>query len=83
MLKVYDQAGRVLRVEVKGLNTAGLGCGKGLGKLGEQLGCVQGMLERFLASLQARRTWRFWTRGSLSAGPNRASAATGDGRAWI
>ena len=53
MLKVYDQAGRVLRVEVKGLNTAGLGCGKGLGKLGEQLGCVQGMLERFLASLQA------------------------------
>jgi hypothetical protein len=42
LLKVYDQAGRVLRVEVKGLNTAGLGCGKGLGKLGEQLGCVQG-----------------------------------------
>jgi len=53
VLKVYDQAGRVLRVEVKVLNTAGLGCGKGLGKLGEQLGCVQGMRERFLASLQA------------------------------
>jgi hypothetical protein len=53
VLKVYDKAGRVLRVEVKVLNTAGLGCGKGLGKLGEQLGCVQGMLERFLASLQA------------------------------
>ncbi len=40
-------------MEVKVLNTAGLGCGKGLGKLGEQLECVQGMLERFLASLQA------------------------------
>jgi hypothetical protein len=53
VLKVYDKAGRVLRVEVKGLNTAGLGCGKGLGKLGEQLECVQGMRERFLASLQA------------------------------
>jgi hypothetical protein len=53
VLKVYDKSGRVLRVEVKVLNTAGLGCGKGLGKLGEQLGCVQGMLERFLASLQA------------------------------
>jgi len=33
VLKVYDQAGRVLRGEVKVLNTAGLGCGKGLGKL--------------------------------------------------
>ena len=33
----------MLRVEVKVLNTAGLGCGKGLGKLGEQLECVQGM----------------------------------------
>ena len=53
VLKVYDKAGRVLRVEVKVLNTAGLGCGKGLGKLGEQLSCLQGMLERFLASLQA------------------------------
>ena len=42
VLKIYDKAGRVLRVEVKVLNTAGLGCGKGLGKLGEQLGCVQG-----------------------------------------
>jgi len=29
VLKVYDKAGRVLRVEVKVLNTAGLGCGKG------------------------------------------------------
>lgn len=53
VLKVYDKAGRVLRVEVKVLNTAGLGCGEGLGKLGEQLECVQGMLERFLAGLQA------------------------------
>ena len=43
VLKVYDKAGRVLRVEVKVLNRAGLGCGKGLGKLGEQLECVQGM----------------------------------------
>ena len=53
VLKVYDKSGRVLRVEVKVLNTAGLGCGKGLDKLGEQLECLQGMLERFLASLQA------------------------------
>src|SRR5665811_1528775 len=53
VLKVYDKTGRVLRVEVKVLNTAGLGCGKGLDKLGEQLECMQGMLERFLASLQA------------------------------
>src|ERR1035437_10019023 len=53
VLKVYDKARRVLRVEVKVLNTAGLGCGKGLGKLGEQLECVQGMRERFLASRQA------------------------------
>ena len=53
VLKVYDKSGRVLRVEVKVLNTAGLGCGKGLDKLGEQLECMQGMLERFLASLQA------------------------------
>jgi hypothetical protein len=53
VLKIYDKSGRVLRVEVKVLNTAGLGCGKGLDKLGEQLECLQGMLERFLASLQA------------------------------
>ena len=53
VLKVYDKAGRVLRVEVKVLNTAALGCGKRLEKLGEQLACMQGMLERFLASLQA------------------------------
>jgi hypothetical protein len=53
VLKIYDKAGRVLRVEVKVLNTAVLGCGKRVEKLGEQLGCMQGMLERFLASLQA------------------------------
>jgi hypothetical protein len=53
VLKIYDKAGRVLRVEVKVLNTAGLGCGKGLDKLGEQLECLQEMRERFLASLQA------------------------------
>jgi hypothetical protein len=53
VLKVYDKAGRVLRVEVKVLNTAQLGCGKGLVKLGEQLACLHGLLERFLASLQA------------------------------
>jgi hypothetical protein len=40
-------------VEVKVLNTAVLGCGKRLEKLGEQLTCLQGMLERFLASVQA------------------------------
>lgn len=53
VLKIYDKAGRVLRVEVKVLNTAALGCGKRLEKLGEQLTCLQGMLERFLASVQA------------------------------
>jgi hypothetical protein len=53
VLKIYDKAGRVLRVEVKVCNTTALGCGKGLGKLGEQLACMQGMLERFLASVQA------------------------------
>ena len=37
VLQVYDQAGRVLRGEVKALNTAGRGWGKGLGKLSEQL----------------------------------------------
>jgi hypothetical protein len=53
VLKIYDKAGRVLRVEVKVLNTAALGCGKRVEKLGEQLTCMQGMLERFLASMQA------------------------------
>jgi hypothetical protein len=53
VLKIYDKAGRVLRVEVKVPNTAVLGCGKRVEKLGEQLTCMQGMLERFLASLQA------------------------------
>jgi hypothetical protein len=53
VLKLYDKAGRVLRAEVKVLNTAALGCGKSVQKLGEQLGCLQGMLERFLASLHA------------------------------
>jgi hypothetical protein len=53
VLKIYDKAGRVLRVEVKVLNTAALGCGKRLEKLGEQLACMQGLLERFLASVQA------------------------------
>jgi hypothetical protein len=53
VLKIYDKAGRVLRVEVKVCNTAALGCGKGVGKLGEQLTCMEGILERFLASVQA------------------------------
>lgn len=53
VLKIYDKAGRVLRVEVKVLNTAALGCGKRLEKLSEQLGRMQGILERFLASVQA------------------------------
>jgi hypothetical protein len=53
VLKIYDKAGRLLRVEVKVLNTAALGCGKRLDKLGEQLTCMHGMLERFLAALQA------------------------------
>ncbi len=53
VLKVYDKAGRVLRVEVKVLNTAQLRCGKALAKLGQQLLCLHGLLERFLASLQA------------------------------
>jgi hypothetical protein len=53
VLKIYDKAGRVLRVEVKVCNTAALGCGKALGKLGQQLACMYGLLERFLASVQA------------------------------
>ncbi len=53
VLKIYDKTGRVLRVEVKVCNTAALGCGKGVDKLGEQLASMSGMLERFLASVQA------------------------------
>ena len=53
VLKIYDKAGRLLRVEVKVCNTAALGCGKGVDKLGEQLASMQGILERFLASVQA------------------------------
>ena len=53
VLKIYDKAARVLRVEVKILNTKALGCGKRVEKLTEQLHCMYGMLERFLASMQA------------------------------
>lgn len=41
VLKIYDKAGRALRVEVKVLNTAVLGCGKRVEKLGEQLRCIE------------------------------------------
>jgi len=53
VLKIYDKGQRVLRVEVKALNTAALKVGKVLEKLPEILGCMQQMLVRFLAVVQA------------------------------
>lgn len=53
VLKIYDKGERVLRVEVKALNTAALKVGKLLEKLPEILGRMQEMLVRFLAVVQA------------------------------
>ena len=53
VLKIYDKGQRVLRVEVKALNTAALKVGKVLEKLPEILGRMQQMLVRFLAVVQA------------------------------
>ena len=82
VLKVYDKSGRVLRVEVKVHNTEELRCGKGLDKLRLELEWMQGMLVSFLNRVQVAHV-AFWTKGSLSAGRNRASAGTDDWRAWI
>jgi hypothetical protein len=51
VLKVYDKAGRVLRVEVKVLNTAGLGYGKGLGKLDHHYLTLRAELQRTCQAL--------------------------------
>lgn len=53
VLKMYDKGQRVLRVEVKALNTAALKVGKLLEKVPEILGAMQGMLVRFMAVVQA------------------------------
>ena len=53
VLKIYDKGQRVLRVEVKALNTAALRVGKLLEKLPAILGRLQEMLVRFLAVVQA------------------------------
>jgi hypothetical protein len=53
VLKIYDKGQRVLRVEVKALNTKALKTGKLLEKLPEILGRMQQMLVRFLAVVQA------------------------------
>jgi hypothetical protein len=49
VLKIYDKGQRVLRVEVKVLNTAALKTGKLLDKLPDMLARMQQMLVRFLA----------------------------------
>lgn len=53
VLKIYDKGQRVLRVEVKVLNTAALKTGKHLEKLPEILARMQQMLVRFLAVVKA------------------------------
>ena len=53
VLKIYDKGQRVLRTEVKVLNTAALKAGKLLDKLPELLRRMQEMLVRFLAVVQA------------------------------
>src|ERR1043166_3011456 len=53
VLKIYDKGQRVLRVEVKALNTAALKVGKLLEKLPEILKRMQEMLVRFLGVVQA------------------------------
>lgn len=53
VLKIYDKGQRVLRIEVKVLNTAALKAGKLLEKLPELLARMQAMLVRFLAVVQA------------------------------
>lgn len=53
VLKIYDKGQRVLRAEVKVLNTAALKTGKLLEKLPEILARMQQMLVRFLAVVKA------------------------------
>ena len=51
-LKIYDKSGRVLRVEVVVHNAKELKCGKVLDKLPELLDRMEGMLVRFLNTVQ-------------------------------
>jgi hypothetical protein len=53
VLKIYDKGERVLRVEVKVLNTQALKTGKLLDKLPQMLARMQEMLVRFLGVVQA------------------------------
>ena len=53
VLKLYDKGERVLRAEVKVLNTTALKTGKLLDKLRQMLARMQEMLVRFLAVVQA------------------------------
>jgi hypothetical protein len=53
VLKIYDKGQRVLRVEVKVLNTVALRVGKVLEKLPEILRVLQELLIRFLSVVQA------------------------------
>jgi hypothetical protein len=52
-LKIYDKGGRVLRIEVVVHNAKALRCGKVLQKMPELLVQMEGMLVRFLNSVQA------------------------------
>jgi hypothetical protein len=53
VLKIYDKGERVLRIEVKVLNTKALKTGRLLGKLPQMLARMQEMLVRFLSVVQA------------------------------
>lgn len=53
VLKIYDKGERVLRVEVKVLNTKALKVGRLLDKLPQMLSRMQEMLVRFLSVVQA------------------------------
>jgi hypothetical protein len=53
VLKIYDKGERVLRVEVKVLNTKALKVGRLLEKVPQMLGRMQEMLVRFLGVVQA------------------------------
>jgi hypothetical protein len=53
VLKIYDKGERVLRIEVKVLNTKALRVGRLLDKLPQMLAQMQGMLVRFLGVVQA------------------------------
>ncbi len=52
-LKIYDKGSGMLRVEAIAHNVKALGCRKKIENLPEQLSILEGMLRRFLATLQA------------------------------